>query len=180
MKNSSTIRSLLLISQVDMARLLNVHRSQLSMFELGKRDLPREAKILLAPMLVHVSKASMRLAAEADYPDPEKHEYLKELVEDNNFARLRMDRKLEKTRNNYQKKQAILHLTTFLSKSAVHQPESYKELVESIRDRANRMYGGCDAATVMHCEIQSELIELERLLLEEYITKNTNAGDVKQ
>lgn len=179
MKNSSTIRSLLLITQMDMAQLLKVHRSQLSMFELGKRDLPRKAKLLLAPMLDHVSKASKKLNTEAGYLDAKKQEFLKELLEENEFKRLRMERKLEKIRNNYQKKLAILHLTAFLSKSAARQPESYKNLVASIKDRATRMYGGCDARTVIDCEIKSELLELEKALLEKFIAKHTKEKAIK-
>lgn len=55
MKKNTTITALLGVTQHDMATLLGVSRSQWSMYELGKRDLPLAAQQLLAAMLVYVN-----------------------------------------------------------------------------------------------------------------------------
>jgi transcriptional regulator with XRE-family HTH domain len=172
MKNNATLRSLLHISQADMARLLKVHRSQLSMFELGKRDLPRQAKLLLAPMLAHVTEAGLKPPPDTYQPVGCKQVLLTALLLDNEFERLRMTRKLEKTRKYLEKKQAALSLTTFLSKSTAHKSESHQELIASIKTKVTNKYGGCDETTLLQCEIKCELLELERQLLEEQLAKH--------
>ena len=55
MKKNVTITALLGVTQRDMAVLLNVSRTQWSMYELGKRDLPLAAQQLLAAMLAYVT-----------------------------------------------------------------------------------------------------------------------------
>jgi len=51
MKNQSNLCKLLGLSQMEAALLLGVHRSQLSMFESGKRSLPQAATLRLAAIL---------------------------------------------------------------------------------------------------------------------------------
>ena len=51
MKNQSNLCKLLGLSQMEAALLLGVHRSQLSMFESGKRSLPQAATLRLAEIL---------------------------------------------------------------------------------------------------------------------------------
>ena len=179
MKKISPLRSLLGISQDEMAQLLQVHRSQLSMFEAGKRDLPREAKILLAPMLAHVTKASLKRKPEADQPDPKKQQYLEKLLQENELQRLTMARKLENTKMLYEKNTAVLHLTAFLSETAAQRPGHCKKLIECIHIRATNALRQCDTTAMMGYEIKAELLEIEKLLLEEHINKN-NAKAIKK
>lgn len=173
MKQISPIRLLLGISQDEMAQLLQVHRSQWSMFECGKRDLPREAKILLAPMLAQATQAGLKRPAERGYTDIKKREYLKELLQDNELQRLKTARKVEITKMLYQKTLATLNLTAFLKESEAERPAHLKTLVHSIQAKATHVLADCNPMAIMKQEIKLELLELEKLLLEEFIAKHT-------
>ncbi len=50
MKNLNAVRINLGLSQLEMANYLQIHRSQLTMYEQGKRDLPTHALVKLAEM----------------------------------------------------------------------------------------------------------------------------------
>lgn len=61
MKKIEKIRDQFGLTQNDLALLLRVTRSQLSMYELGKRDLPIAAKEQLAQMLGYLQKNPFRV-----------------------------------------------------------------------------------------------------------------------
>ena len=63
MKKDNAIRDLLGVSQEDLALLLNVTRSQLAMYELGKRDLPVAVKVKLATMLKLLQESAYQKAS---------------------------------------------------------------------------------------------------------------------
>ncbi len=179
MKQISSIRSLLGISQTDMAQLLQVHRSQLAMFETGKRDLPRAAKVLLAPILAQSTQDNLKRAPEVSKPNPKMHEYLKELMQENELQRQRIARRLENSRTLYQKNTAILNLTEFLSETAVHRPARFNKLVQVIQAKASNSIAKFNPLLQLNYEIKSELLELEKQLLEKYIAKHTNEKALK-
>lgn len=58
MQKGVNIREQLGVTQEELALLLKVTRSQLSMYELGKRDLPIAAKKQLAELLLYVKEQS--------------------------------------------------------------------------------------------------------------------------
>jgi hypothetical protein len=129
-------------------------------------------KILLAPMLAQATQANLKKAAEP-VPDPKVQEHLKDLLQDNELQRVKMVRRLENTKALYQKNIATLNLTRFLSESPAQRPAHFKQLVQAIKARATNSLADCNALVLMKYEIKSELLELEKLLLEEYITRNT-------
>jgi transcriptional regulator with XRE-family HTH domain len=180
MKKTSPLRALLGISQDDMAQLLGLSRSQVSMFESGKRDLPREAKILVAPMLAHATKATLKREAEETQPNPKQHQCLKQLLQENELQRMSIARKLYNTKELHQKNLAVLSLTSFLTKSNGHRTERFNLVVQSIKSRAHQALATCDETVQLKYEIKTELLELEKLLLEEHLTKHTNAKALKK
>lgn len=58
MQKRTTIREQLGVTQEELALLLKVTRSQLAMYELGKRDLPVAAKKQLSELLLYVMEQS--------------------------------------------------------------------------------------------------------------------------
>lgn len=163
-----------------MAQLLGLPRSQVSMFESGKRDLPREAKLLLAPMLAHATKNTLKPVAEEGEPGRKQHQCLVQLLQENELQRLRTARKLETTAAQQQKNLAVLNLTTFLKKSATHRNERFSLVVQSIKARANQALRDCDDTALLKLEIQAELLELEKLVLEERIARHGGGKAVKK
>ena len=98
MKKESIISDVLGLNQREAARLLQVSRSQLSMYELGQRDLPLSAKVLLTAM---VDQAQQRKSAPTVLPVLAQQEQLKQhwverQLKVNTFKQLRVSRILTK------------------------------------------------------------------------------------
>jgi len=105
MKNSKVIRAQFGLSQIEMSICLQINRSQLAMYENGKRDLPTHALVKLAEMelflLDYNAQPNKALPLEAEQIQKaiqlfEKHQ--KKL----DFQRLVLQKKLEKLQANYQ------------------------------------------------------------------------------
>jgi len=66
MKKDNSLRSLLGISQKDLAVILGVTRSQVAMFETGKRDLPLKAKQTLTELIAYLKEKKEPTSREPD------------------------------------------------------------------------------------------------------------------
>lgn len=66
MEKDKNIREILGLQQQEIAILLKVTRSQWSLYEIGKRDLPIAAKLKLAEMLAFMQKSDAK--SEENYP----------------------------------------------------------------------------------------------------------------
>ena len=101
MKKTPTFRELLGFSQEELALLLQVSRSQIAMYESGKRNLPIIAIEKLAVMLAQSKKANATIAAKKNcFMDEQK--FLEKLLLKNAHQQLIMDKKiivLEKKQN---------------------------------------------------------------------------------
>jgi transcriptional regulator with XRE-family HTH domain len=104
MKNLNAIRINFGLSQLEMATYLQIHRSQLTMYEQGKRDLPTHALVKLAEMELflynYTSQPSPSFPLEAEQLQKateifEKHQ--KETA----YKLLILQKKLEKLQANY-------------------------------------------------------------------------------
>ncbi len=115
MKNLNALRINLGLSQFEMAHYLQIHRSQLTMYEQGKRDLPTHALVKLAEMelffLNYNAQSSKSLPLEAEQLQKaaeilEKHQ--KEIA----FKQTVLQKKLENLQTNYKYN---IHLLEFLT-----------------------------------------------------------------
>jgi transcriptional regulator with XRE-family HTH domain len=116
MKNNNSIREQLGITQESLAILLGVTRSQLSLYELGKRNLPVTAKVKLAEMLTHVQATTSK--KKAQLPDIKTQVDKRKIIEELLFINKRKQMLLEKESNAIEKKEhshkAALHLADYL------------------------------------------------------------------
>lgn len=117
MKNLNAIRINLGLSQFEMAHYLQIHRSQLTMYEQGKRDLPTHALVKLAEMelflLNYNAQSSKSLPLEAEQLQKaaeilEKHQ--KEIA----FKQTVLQKKLENLQTNYKYNINLLEFLTEL------------------------------------------------------------------
>jgi transcriptional regulator with XRE-family HTH domain len=113
MKKEPTLTTLLGITQQQAAMLLGVSRSQWSMFELGKRDLPLPAKQLLAEMLAHVQPAET-LAKNAHVTPLVTPQQCESLLRENEFQRLLVMRKITTATQKQQAQDRLGQLASFL------------------------------------------------------------------
>jgi len=113
MKKVDNIRSLLGLSQENLALLLKVSRSQIAMYELGKRNLPVHAMEMLAIMLSHSQKETTKNEAKNSITIEEQN-FIKKLLLKNSHQQLLVERKiraLEKKQNILEtSKKIISHL----------------------------------------------------------------------
>lgn len=113
MKKEIPIRTLLGITQEDISMLLGVSRGQWSMFELGKRDLPIPAKLLLAEMLQHMKSAEAQ-PKKTNTPPQATPQQLESLLRENEYQRLRLSRKIAEATKKQQTQERLLQLAAFL------------------------------------------------------------------
>jgi transcriptional regulator with XRE-family HTH domain len=106
MQNNETIRSILGLKQDELAALLSVTRSQLSMYELGKRDLPVDVKRKLAELLTNAHKKNLKKNKINDITKDDQQKIIKEFLfltqrEILNLEKkiIRLDKKIEKIEN---------------------------------------------------------------------------------
>lgn len=139
MKKDNAIRDLLGVSQEDLALLLNVTRSQLAMYESGKRDLPVAAKVKLATML----KLLQESASQKTVPEPhvKKQEqlsenWIKELVTINKIRQMALEKKIKRIEKKYASNLTILKLMTQLEQQKDKKTNPESNLIKSIKAKA--------------------------------------------
>lgn len=96
MKRKANVRQLLGLKQHELAALLNVSRSNFSLFELGTRSLPVEPTQLLAEMLNYVQTPQRTIRSVPKCPEEQAkmRAYLERLLAENNYQRAVVDKEL--------------------------------------------------------------------------------------
>jgi transcriptional regulator with XRE-family HTH domain len=129
MKKQASIREQLGLKQEELAQLLQVTRSQLSLYEIGKRKLPTLATQKLAYLLsfAQTETATLDLEAENERIDPS---FLQRLLVKNQHQQLMIDKKLQAM----QKKEYATKASNKIVNHLVEQAKTNKEikLIESL------------------------------------------------
>ncbi len=79
---------------MELALILRVSRSQVSLYELGKRNLPTQASLKLAELLQATANTTAKPQPEGDHF--ELRGYIEKLIADNEFALMTLERKYKK------------------------------------------------------------------------------------
>jgi transcriptional regulator with XRE-family HTH domain len=139
METKKSIRSLLGITQEEAAQLLGVTRSQFSLYELGKRDLPVAAKLQLVAMWSYIDQQKAMPAAMAALQQEQqtKIEALlaKQLVEQQ-YKEYQLKKKIARVEKRYQSGIAALMLVEHLKNQ--DQTKMENPLWDSITNTACR------------------------------------------
>ncbi|SCY37067.1 helix-turn-helix domain-containing protein [Flavobacterium caeni] len=164
MKKQNSLRTLLGLSQQDMAMLLNVTRGQYSMYECGHRNLPHHAAQLLSELLLHAN-APQTVQKQSNAHDTERH-HLEALLRENQYQQLLLEKKtkaLEKKHN------ASLHagrVVDFVKARNAQRKNNDRPLaVPARKASANDDY----VKMGIDFEIKRELLVYEKKLLEQKI-----------
>jgi transcriptional regulator with XRE-family HTH domain len=162
MKKSENIREILGVSQEDLAVLLKVTRSQLSMYELGKRDLPTSALLQLAPILKFMHEESLKLGS-ADllkFQAEQQKKVLEQLLKENQYKQKLLERKLEIAEKKYQSNVAAMQLMRYLEREA---PET--RLIKVIEAKATSELEKNGLEVLTKYKIQKEVLLAEEKIL---------------
>jgi len=164
MKKEHPLRTLTGIKQEEIAMLLGISRGRWSMFEIGKRDLPLPAAIMLNDMLSHVQALANQPAVvgKAIRQHPQR---IEKLLKENDYRQMLLVRKLaaanRKEETQIRRRQLLDYISqgNYDNKSAVllPNPEVSKLLTMEHRDFA---------ADIEKLTYQMELLKVERMLLE--------------
>jgi transcriptional regulator with XRE-family HTH domain len=171
MKNKTTIRTLLGLSQQDMAVLLGVTRGHLSMYEIGKRDLPSHAMLLLAEMLAYVQApeaAERRTEAAKQYSKPHQ-QFIERMIRENEFQQLRIARKIAAEQKKQESQLRMVHLSDFLNNRQAKEKTAnvfHDRIIHKAQVAARETN-----TSLLKFELEQELLILEKMMLESKLRK---------
>ncbi|MGL2965604.1 helix-turn-helix domain-containing protein [Flavobacterium sp. XGLA_31] len=173
MKRESTIRSILGVTQQDMAMLLKVSRSQWAMYELGKRDLPLAAKQLLGEMLQYVTgaKNTGKSLPQVARQEEKRLQLLERLLKENEYQQLRIARKIEALQKKYTAKVGVLHLVDFLTERVEKKAASEMSLLKHIANKAIQTLDKYNLSNLLKYELKQEVLQHEKVLLDASLLK---------
>ena len=168
MKNRETSCKLLGTTQEEMAMLLKVNRSQWSMFEAGKRDLPLASLQFLSEILAYMqspetkaTKSKANLAKEK----AENKQTLEALVKENQYQQLRMARKIAVIEKKQEASVKALQLATYLIKLTDKNREPDSKLLENIAIRANKTIAQNGLPILLSFQMKQAVVQQEEVVL---------------
>lgn len=148
------------LTQEEMAMILEINRSQWSMYESGKRALPIKAKLLLAELLQHVKHA----------PDNAKAATLEDIatldakIKENEYLRLRLDRQIAAESQRESARAIRRKLAEFFEKrQPAGEEPSFATKVMAYRMEQDRAAESSGA--LFRLEMKKERLESEFLIL---------------
>lgn len=173
MKKEPTITALLGITQHEAAMLLCVSRSQWSMYELGKRDLPLAAKQLLAALLAYV-QTPVTAAVSRPYlvqQQAKKQQKCEDLLRENEYQQLVIAKKIAVLNKKQESQARMLQLAAFLDNQHAGSKTADTAISKTIAAKVSKAVADECSAVLMEHEVKQELLVLENLLLEAKLRK---------
>lgn len=172
MQKKDSIRELLGITQDDLAIILKIGRSQLAMYEIGKRDIPTAAKIKLAEMLTYMNETSTLSVADEPYikiQDALREKVIAALIEKNKYQQLLIEKKIIALEKKYIANLKAMKLYFFLeTQSAKNEEELF---IKSIATKALKEIKKNGLPMLIQHQIKKEMLQNEEQLLKNYINK---------
>ena len=159
------VSAILGISQENLANLLQVSRSQIAMYELGKRSLPVPAMEKLATMLTLLQDKSTKREVKKNNAVEEQN-LLKKLLLKNSHQQLLVERKikaLEKKQNALAtSKKLIAHLLKNESKMKKNELAVLKSIEVKLKKQEIEKYN----TALLQLEIKKEVLVFEEKVLQ--------------
>ena len=172
MKKESRISAIVGLTQEQMAMLLKITRSQWSLYELGKRDLPLEAKQFLAELLTHAkdAKAYNNKLNNPQQQEKKTQQALEKLLKENEYQQIRQAKKITAMEKKYAAATRAFQLVDFLSKHS-HNKVS-PTLIESIAAKATSQLKNNGLTELMQEQMKQEILQFEKKLLNTALQNN--------
>jgi hypothetical protein len=173
MKKDTTHSSLLGLTQREMALLLQVHTSQWSMYESGKRDLPLKAKKVLAEMLGFLkfeSKSIMVLQLIIEQKQAMK-KCLDNLLKENEYQLCKISKKIALAERKYNDYIGVIGLMNYLRTLPSSTEALDGKLLEIISSKSERALMKSGLAYLTELRLKEELLQQEKILLDSALNK---------
>ena len=161
------LRTSLGLTQLEIAMLLGVSRGRWSMFELGKRDLPLSATILMGDMLTHLQAAQIEVKPTLKEQQILREQLMRELSE-TEFQQLKLSRMITVIKK---KQEAQNRLSGMLDYLDARNTTQSKSKIATPRAIVAKTMSANHAAPLLELELKQELLEFKKTLLESKIKK---------
>ena len=166
MKHKNNIRTTLGLKQEELAQLLQVSRSQLSLYELGKRSLPLQALEKMAIML-QLSQKKVPKSEKKKSNAIEEQKLLQNLLLKNSHQQLIIERKIKA----FEKKQNALEtskkLISYLENEESKPNKSEMVILKSIATKTENSILKNSATKLLELQLKKEVLVFEGNLLRE-------------
>lgn len=175
MKTNTTIKTLLGLTQEEIAMLLGITRSQWAMYETGKRDLPLPVKEQLASMLSHVQNAkevSPEIQKLSKTEQNKVQEKLQQEYRSLEFKNLILDKRIGAMEKKRAEAYAALEMVHFLET----QPRISDALLKSIATRAKNTLNKFALHQLQDLQIKKEQLEMLKSTLEHAYLDSPHEG----
>lgn len=165
--------ALLGLTQKQMALLLEVSRSQLSMYELGKRGLPLSARQLLAEIVEFLQSEDkdMRLLPYLIEQEEAHKKQVEQELRDNEDQLYLIDKKVAALATRYKSNLNIIGIVDYLNTRPNSKEKIDKELLGAFVVDAKASLQNSGLAELNALRRKQEQLELERILLSSALQK---------
>ena len=172
MRKRENIRDAFGISQEELAIVLKITRSQLAMFETGKRELPSTAIIQLAEMLRYLqedaskSTETISLLKEQEI---QKGKALEEMRKENHFKQFALEKKLNALEKKYNANLMAFQLINYFEQQNTENYELGKEMAKIIERKALAELNKNGLAIITKYKIEKEVLEAEEKIILQFM-----------
>lgn len=169
MENKKSIRSLLGFKQEELALLLKVSRSQLSLYELGKRSLPLHAMEKLALLVSQLQNPAVENEQNKNTTEVDK-KVVQQLILKNAHQQLIIEKKITALLKK-QNANLVSHkiITNIMEKGKEWNKKEIASLKLIATNREKKIKENT-SKTVFQLEIKKEVLKFEEKLLKEKLT----------
>lgn len=172
MKKRENIRDAFGISQEDLAIVLKVSRSQLAMFETGKRQLPSTALLQLAEILRYLQEDASKSADTTSLLKAQaiqKEKALEHLVKENHYKQFALEKKLNVLEKKYNASLSAFQLMKYLEKQDVKKEEFEKLMAKIIERKALADLEKNGLAMLTKYKIEKEVLQAEEKIILQFL-----------
>lgn len=173
MKKETTHSSLLGFTQAQMALLLNVHLTQWSMYESGKRNLPLKATQLLVEMLGYLKFEGKSDMMQQHLIEQEelKKKHLERMLKENEYQLYVIGKKIELAERKYNNDIRVIGLADYLTTHPSTKEKLNVEQLKNIASKAVTSLKKSGLASLTELRLKEELLQQEKLLLNSKLKK---------
>jgi hypothetical protein len=172
----TNLKSLLGITQQDAAIILQVSRSQVSLYELHLRDLPAAAMIKLSQGW-HYADTKAKLSKESSACSKEEESRMKEFLKDeirkNELEQLNTRRQIEKMSDKYDSVVRGLHALEFWKQQVKDASSKEMQILILVEERTKIKLDDCSWYMREQCKLKLKMLEEYRKSLEEKMKESS-------
>lgn len=168
MNQIKEIRKQLNLSQIDIAIILKTTRSQISLYELGLRDLPTKSNIILAEILQFLQQEKVNPENNLAFQKEETAQSktaLETMLLNNKHQQYLLDRKLKAAEEKRRNAITSLNLADYLEENKDKNDKLRNGMFQIIRNGALSNLKTTNQALLTQYQIKKELLEAEEKIV---------------